>query len=109
MQGKLKVSLACAMLATFLASGAVQADQTYAVDVMTCRAGTITVLAKADKMIVWALDHRGVSQTKDPNDPFNGVTQRCIGVVANIAGKISANGWCRSVEPKSGDWTLVLL
>lgn len=38
---------------------------------------------------------------------MNGFTQRCVGVVANVAGKRSANGWCRNVDPTSGDWTLV--
>ena len=64
----------------------------------------MTVLAKADNMIVWSLDHRGVTRS---NDVFDGFTQRCIGVVANLAGKISGNGWCRDVDPKTGDWTLV--
>jgi hypothetical protein len=77
------------------------------VDHITCRAGTMTVLAKADDMIVWQLDHRGVNYSPDANNVFNGTTQRCIGVVASIGGKASGNGWCRNVNPKTGEWTVV--
>jgi len=98
-------SLGCAVLAMLLSSGTAQAQQAY--ENTTCRAGTVTVLAQADKLFVWSLDHRGVTQSSDPKDPFHGFTQRCVGVVANIEGKASGNGWCRSVDPKTGDWTLV--
>jgi len=94
-----------AALAALLASGASYAQQSY--ENMTCRAGTVTMIAQAEKLFVWALDHRGVTQSKDPSDPFHGFTQRCVGTVANVEGKLSANGWCRSVDPKTGDWTLV--
>lgn len=63
----------------------------------------MTVLAKEEKTIIWSLDQRGVTQS---NGVFNGFTQRCMGVVANFDGKISANGWCRNVDPKTGDWTV---
>ena len=101
------VSLGSAVLATFLAPGAAFADQLYAVDSTWCRAGTVTVLAKSEGVIVWALDHRGVAQSKDVNDVGHGDTQRCMGMVSNIAGKRSGNGWCRGVDAKTGDWTLV--
>jgi len=93
-------SLGCAVLAMLLSSGTAQAQQAY--ENTTCRAGTVTVLAQADKLFVWSLDHRGVTQSSDPKDPFHGFTQRCVGVVANIEGKASGNGWCRSVDPKTG-------
>jgi hypothetical protein len=95
--------LACAALAALLAAGSGYAQQPY--DSITCRAGTMAPIAQADNVLVWALEHRGVSQSSDPT--FNGFTQRCIGVVAAVEGKVSANGWCRSVDPKTGDWTLV--
>jgi hypothetical protein len=97
--------LAYSALAALLGSGSALAQNAY--ESTTCRAGTVNVLAQADKVFVWALDHRGVSMTSDPNDAFNGFTQRCIGTVASVEGKISANGWCRNVDPKTGDWTLV--
>ena len=97
-----RLSLTCTLFAAVLGSGQALAQQAY--EHSTCRAGTMTVLAKTDDMIVWTLDHRGV--TYDPG-PFQGFTQRCVGVVANIAGKINANGWCRSVDPKTGDMTVV--
>lgn len=89
--------------AAMLASGAATAQHT--VDHVTCRAGTLSALAQADKLIVWQLDHRGVTRAAE-GDPFDGFTQRCIGTVANVEGKLAANGWCRNVDPKTGDWTL---
>lgn len=94
-------SLCGAALAALV--GSAFAQQSY--ESTTCRAGTVTVLAQADKIFVWQLDHRGV--TLSPGGPFDGFTQRCIGTVANVEGKIAANGWCRNVDPKTGDWTLI--
>jgi hypothetical protein len=93
--------VACAAV---LASGAAVAQ--HAVDHVTCRAGTLSALAQADKLVVWQLDHRGVTRAAE-GDPFDGFTQRCIGSVANVEGKLASNGWCRNVDPKTGDWTLV--
>jgi hypothetical protein len=98
---RIRTLLACAAL---LVSGTAFAQHT--VEHMTCRAGTINPLAQADKLIVWQLDHRGVTQA-GAGDPFDGFTQRCIGTVANVEGRLAANGWCRNVDPKTGDWTLV--
>jgi hypothetical protein len=86
-------------------AGAAQAQQ--ATDNVWCRAGTMTVLAQEEKTIVWALDHRGVAQATDLKNPFHGATQRCIGVVASIDGKSSGNGWCKIIEPQSGNWLVV--
>lgn len=103
-QGR-RISLSCSVAAALLGAGVAYAQQSY--DQMTCRAGTMTVLAKSDDMVVWSLDHRGVTQSMEAKGPFDGSTQRCIGVVASIAGKVSANGWCRNVDAKTGDMTLV--
>jgi len=105
MKSTMKISLNCTLLATMLGTGAAHAQQSF--DQMTCRAGTMTVLAKAEDMIVWTLDHRGVTRSNEAGGPFDGSTQRCVGVVANISGKTSANGWCKNVGPKGEDWTLV--
>ena len=97
-----KFTLTCTL---FAALGTAHAQQAF--DQTTCRAGTMTVLAKAEKMIVWSLDHRGVTQSIDAGKLFDGATQRCIGTVANIDGKVSANGWCRNVDLKTGDWNVI--
>ena len=98
-------SLYCAVLAAFLGSGAAHAQLT--TDHTTCRAGTSTVLAQADKTTVVLLDHRGVAQSSDGKDPFHGSTQRCVGVLANIEGTVTANGWCKQVHPQTGDWLVL--
>lgn len=97
-------SLCVSTIAALLSAGALHAQQ--ALDHVTCRAGTLSALAQADKLVVWQLDHRGVTRAADANDPFDGFTQRCIGTIANVEGKLAANGWCRNVDPKTGDWTL---
>jgi len=43
------------------------------------------------KVVVW-LDHRGVGMSADARDPFHGSTQRCVGVLANFDGAVTANG-----------------
>ena len=93
---------AAAMLSVAAAHAADQA-----IDSVTCRAGTVTVVGQEDKTIVFALDHKGVQVTTDPAHPFNGATQHCVGVVANFNGKISGNGWCKNVTAKNGDWVLL--
>jgi hypothetical protein len=97
--------LAFSVIALLLSTGMAHAQQAF--EHMTCRAGTMTVLAQGEKMIVWSLDHRGINVSRDAAKLFDGFTQRCVGVVASIEGKASGNGWCRNVDPKTGDWTLV--
>jgi len=58
-------------------------------------------------LIFWSLDHHGVSTSDDPKSPFHGFTQRCVGVVGSIEGVAAANGWCKNVDPSTGDWTVV--
>jgi hypothetical protein len=72
-----------------------------------CRAGTASVLAQDGKKIVMLLDHRGVGQSADAKDPFHGSTQRCIGVLANLDGNVTANGWCKQINPQTGDWLVL--
>lgn len=96
-------SLSCTLFATLMSTA--YAQQTY--ENTNCRAGTITVLAQADDMIVYALDQRGVNISAEPGNPFGDSAQRCIGMVASIGGKAIGNGWCRNVDPKTGDWYVV--
>ena len=94
-------------VAASLLSGTTQAQKESAVDSVWCRSGTASVVAKDDKMTVWAIDHYGVAQTSDPKDLFNNATQRCVGTIAMFDGKVQASGWCRTVFAKAGDWVLV--
>lgn len=52
MKNTMIASLSCTLFATLLGAGAAHAQKTYTSDGTTCRAGTVTVLAKADKLIV---------------------------------------------------------
>ena len=89
------------LLGAFLCSAAAFAQQPF--ENTDCRAGTISVLAKTDDMFVQTIDHRGISRSTDESKLFDNFTQRCVGVVASVAGKLSANGWCRLVDPSNGD------
>lgn len=98
--------LAAAAIAALTGASLAQAQAQQSYEHVICRAGTMTVLAQADKVVVWALDHRGVYVTTR-GVAFDGFTQRCVGVIASIEGKNSGSGYCRSVDPKTGDWTVV--
>jgi hypothetical protein len=95
----------CAVFAALLGSGAAYAQLT--TEHTTCRSGTATVLAQEEKKIVYSLEHRGVAQSSDSNDPFHGSTQRCVGVVAILDGKVTSNGWCKQIHPQTGDWMVL--
>jgi hypothetical protein len=95
------IALSTTLLAVvFYAEPAVAQQAFTTVD---CRAGTISTLAKTDEAFIYALDHRGVQQSNHESKLFHNWTQRCVGTVAMIAGKRSGSGWCRNVEPGSGD------
>ena len=96
-----------AMMTALLSTSASLAQQDAAVDTVWCRSGTASIIAKDEKMVVWSLDHLGVAQAADPKDIFHNATQRCVGTVATFDGKVSANGWCKTVIAKTGDWALV--
>jgi hypothetical protein len=88
-----------------LTSTLVYAQQSF--DDTTCRAGTPTVIAKSDDMLLTSVDHRGITRSNTGNKIFENVTQHCIGTVFNIAGKRGGSGWCKSVNPSNGDVNLV--
>jgi hypothetical protein len=98
-------ALGIAMIAAALGSGTAYAQQTF--ETTQCRSGTATVLAHDDKKVVVLLDHRGVALGSDASNPFHGSTHRCIGVLANFDGKVTANGWCKQVNPQTGDWAVL--
>lgn len=97
-------AIGAATIAALLGSGAAYAQMT---DHVQCRAGTASVLAQDEKKIVMLIDHRGVAQGGDAKDPFHGSTQRCIGVLSNFDGTVSANGWCKQIHPQTGDWLVL--
>lgn len=89
----------CAMVA---AATATHAQQSF--DHTACRAGSVTVLAQSEGLMVSSIDHRGVVRGNQPNDPFDGNTQRCIGYLVSVDGKAGGSGWCKNVDAKTGDW-----
>jgi hypothetical protein len=72
-----------------------------------CRAGTVTGLAKTDDMVSYAIDHRGVVLAQGDNKAFDNQTQHCVGSVTIIRGVSSGSGYCRNVDPATGDFVLV--
>ena len=72
-----------------------------------CRAGTISVLAKAENLMIYSLDHQGVSRDENDRKHFDNWTQRCVGTVGVFAGKPTGGGYCKSVDPASGDMTMI--
>jgi hypothetical protein len=99
------IALSVSVLGLVLCADPAAAQQTYTT--LECRAGTVSPLAKTDEAFIFAIDHRGVQQSNHESRLFHNWTQRCVGTVAVIAGKSSGNGWCRNVEPGSGDTILI--
>lgn len=81
------------------------AQQSYTT--MDCRSGTVTVLAKGEDMLLYAIDHKGVARSQDASKLFDNWTQRCVGAIAVIGGKTTGNGWCKSIDPAGGDFTVI--
>ena len=72
-----------------------------------CRAGTTSVLAKADNVFIYSVDQQGVSRDETEGKHFDNWTQRCIGSVGVFGGKQTGSGYCKSVDPASGDLTMI--
>ena len=99
-------TLAAGMLVVLCAyAGGAAAQQAYSS--IVCRAGTVTPLAKGDDMVSFAIDHRGIVVAEGDNSPFANHTQRCMGSVAILRGVSKGSGYCRNVDPASGDFVLV--
>lgn len=85
-------------------AGTAAAQQSYSSTV--CRAGTVVPLAKAEDMVSFAIDHRGIVLPEADN-PFGNQTQRCVGSVAIVRGVSKGSGYCRNLDPATGDFILV--
>ena len=92
------------VLGTCVYAGSATAQQAFSA--LVCRAGTITGLAKAQDLVVFGLDQRGIILAEDAAKTFDNATQRCVGAIAVIRGTSSGGGFCRSVDPTTGDTTI---
>jgi hypothetical protein len=97
--------LCSALLGTGLYAAPAVAQQAYTT--LECRAGTVNALSRTDDMMIFAIEHRGVQQSNHESKLFHNWSQRCVGTVATIAGKRSGEGWCRNIEPASGDAVII--
>jgi hypothetical protein len=95
----------CSTLVAALYAGSAAAQYTHVG--MDCRAGTLNVLAKGDDLFIVGIEQRGILQSRSDKKLFDNWTQRCVGSVATIAGKRSGEGYCRNVEPATGDFVIV--
>ena len=91
------------LLGVGLYAGAATAQQSFSN--LTCRAGTVSTLAKGEDILASSIDQRGVNIPE--GGPFDNYTQRCIGSLAVLRGKPTGGGFCRNVDPANGDFTLV--
>jgi hypothetical protein len=104
--GRARTALAAGMLiAAGICPGSAAAQQSYSS--VVCRAGTVIPLAKAEGMVSFAIDHRGIVLPHEDNSGFANHTQRCVGSVAIIRGVSKGSGYCRNVDPETGDLILV--
>lgn len=72
-----------------------------------CRSGATTNVAKTEDTVIYTVDHRGVILSEEPTKFLDNFTQRCVGSISVINGKQSGQGFCRNVDPATGDLVLV--
>lgn len=103
---RVRKALAASILVALGAyAGGAAAQQSFSS--LTCRAGTVSGLAKGQDMVVFSLEHRGVSLAQEEPKTFDNYTQRCMGTVAIVRGIAKGSGFCRNVDPANGDITVV--
>ena len=96
-------ALYCAIvIATCSSVGSVLAAQGSSSTIM-CRSGTLTTVARTDDTFIYNVDHRGTIVSEDGAKTFDNFTHHCSGTVAMVNGKASGGGFCRYVDPATGD------
>ena len=94
------------LFAAALYAGPAAPQQAYTT--FECRAGTLAWIARGDDAAtIFGIDHRGVQQSTHESKLFHNWTQRCVGSVGNIGGKFAGGGYCKNVDPASGDFVVV--
>ncbi len=78
---------------------------------IACRSGTVTVLSKTEDTFIYSVAHRGIVLAQDAAKTFDNFTHECVGTMAVVRGKNSGGGFCRYVDPATGDlifgaWTV---
>ena len=95
-----KALLFNAVIAACSLIGNAVAEQSSAI---MCRSGTVTTLSKTEDTYIYTVSHRGIILSQDAARLFDNFTHECVGSVAVVRGKYSGGGFCRYVDPATGD------
>lgn len=101
---KWKMLAAAFVLTLSMMIPVVQAQQNY--DLTDCGSQTFTVNSESDELTVVTFDFKGISRSNSENKVFDNCTVFYVGVARNMAGKISAYGYSKYMDP-DGDFVIM--
>lgn len=76
------------------------AEQPY--DITVCGSGTVTMLSQSKELTVRSLDFKGIIRSNHENKVFDNCTLHHVRVVRVVAGKVTAHGYSKFMDP-TGD------
>lgn len=76
------------------------------IDFTSCRAGTFSVLAQTDDLMLMAIEHRGIDQSTQEDGLFDNYTHKCNGVMEYRGKMSSGTGYCKYLAP-DGDFVTI--
>lgn len=76
------------------------AEQRY--DITICGSGTVTMLSQSKELTVRSMDFKGIIRSNHENKVFDNCTLHHVRVVRVVAGKVTAHGYSKFMDP-TGD------
>ena len=104
MTSKWKMSAAAFVLTLSLIIPVVQAEQNY--DITDCGSMTFTANSASDELTIITFDFKGISRSNSENKIFDNCTVFYVGVARDMAGKSSAYGYSKYMDP-DGDFVIM--
>jgi len=101
---KWKMSAAALFLSLSLMIPVVQAQQNY--DITDCGSMTLTTNSESEELTIITFDFKGISRSNSENKVFDNCTVFYVGVARNMAGKTSAYGYSKYMDP-DGDFVVM--
>lgn len=75
-----------------------QAETPY--DNTLCASGTITMLSKSKELTIYSMDFKGISRSNHENKVFDNCSFHHLRLVRVVAGKMSAHGYTKFMDPE---------
>jgi hypothetical protein len=101
---KWKMSVVALVFSLSLIIPVAQAEQQY--DITDCGSMTFTVNSASDELTIVTFDFKGIARSNSDNKIFDNFTVFYVGVSRNMAGKQSAYGYSKYMDP-DGDFVVM--